>query len=80
MMSMFDASHLKLVLSGQRFRVDERHWVVNQTRVDGNQLLLELSGPSVASIECELPDSFDCHSGQHMGWLIGQIEAQLKGH
>jgi hypothetical protein len=75
---MPDASHLMLVLAGQRFRIGAQHWVVQQTVVEPGRLRLELTGTTTVTLEVELPDSFDSRSGEHMAWLIGRIEAQLK--
>jgi hypothetical protein len=73
-----DASRLMKVLVGQRFRIGARHWVVDRSTVARNHVQLELSGTSRASLDVELPDSFDCRSGEHMAWLLGRIEEQLK--
>jgi hypothetical protein len=73
-----DASRLKLVLERQRIRVGDAHWVVRRSVLEQRRLLLDLQGPGNVSVELELPDSFDCRSGEHMAWLIGQIEEHLK--
>jgi hypothetical protein len=78
MMFSADATRLMRVLSGQRFRVGDSHWVVLQSLVEHNHLQLELSGAHMVSIDFDLPDTFDCRSGEHMAWLLGQIEEQLK--
>jgi hypothetical protein len=75
-----DSSRLMKVLVGQRFRIGARHWVVERGRVEHNRLQLDVSGTSRASIACELPDSFDCRSGEHMAWLLGRIEEELKAN
>jgi hypothetical protein len=73
-----DASRLMKVLVGQRFRIGACHWVVDRSIVAQNHVQLELSGTSSASLDFELPDSFDCRSGEHMAWLLSRIEDRLK--
>ena len=73
-----DASRLMKTLVGQRIRIGTHHWVVDRSTVAHNHVQLELSGTSSASLDFELPDSFDCRSGEHMAWLLSRIEDQLK--
>jgi hypothetical protein len=73
-----DAARLMKVLDGQRFRIGAGHWVVVRSLVDQSHLQLELSGTSCVTADFELPDSFDCRSGEHMAWLLGRIEEYLK--
>lgn len=77
-MSKPDPLHLIRVLQGQRFRAGERRWVVARPAIEGDRLRLEFEGADSGSLELELPRSFDSHSSEHMAWLLGQIEGQLK--
>jgi hypothetical protein len=78
MLSTSDASRLMKTLSGQRMRIGTRHWVVKRSLVEQNRIRLELSGAPAVCIDFVLPESFDCRSGEHMAWLLAQVEEQLR--
>ena len=72
-----DATRLTRVLAGQRLRFGAGQWIVVDSAVAKNRLRVDLRGAIDASVELELPEAFDCRSGEHMAWLLGQIEARL---
>ena len=77
-MNAADATRLTRVLAGQRLRFGAGQWIVLDSTVAKNSLRLDLRGIVHVSFELELPDSFDCRSGEDMAWLLGQIEARLE--
>lgn len=76
-MDRADATRLTRVLAGQRLRFGAGQWIVLDSAVAKNRLRIDLRGAVDVSFELELPEAFDCRSGDDMAWLLGQIEARL---